>query len=379
MPRLGVVEGGDMRRTIVTPIARVKRTRIGVLLSSVLVLAFTQGLFAHTNAADVLNPRLREYLEGEIGFTVADLESVIADRPVVKLLKTKTKDEIAILGVVRIRAPQELFIEKLRDIASFENGRGVRGIGRFSSPALVSDVSTLVIDSGELKALPNCRPGNCPIKLSDRAMKTFREQIDWSSPKSSTQAHSVIRKLFTEYITNYQKLGDDALAVYSDKEEPEPIRDHLRQLLNSSKAFINYDSELADYLVKYPQDRPPNTEDIFYWQKGEFGLKPVVRASHVVIHRNPENNDSTYVIASKMLFASHYFRAALELKSVVPDSASAGTKSFYLVCLNRAFVDGLTGLKGRFIRGTVLQRSKKSLGVYLAVVKQKIESAYQQD
>ena len=76
-----------------------------------------------------------------------------------------------------------------------------------------------------------------------------------------------------------------------------------------------------------------------------------------------------------MLLASHYFRAALELKSLAPDRASPGGKSFYLVCLNRSFVDGLTGVKGALIRGTVKSRSRDSLARYLGSVKQKIEAA----
>jgi hypothetical protein len=87
----------------------------------------------------------------------------------------------------------------------------------------------------------------------------------------------------------------------------------------------------------------------------------------------------TYAIASKMLFASRYFGAALELKSVVPDTASTDSKTFYLVCLNRSFVDGLTGFRGALIRGTVLKKSRQSLAGYLAGVKQKLESAYSRE
>ena len=86
-------------------------------------------------------------------------------------------------------------------------------------------------------------------------------------------------------------------------------------------------------------------------------MKPVVRASHVVIHRHQQDSGVSYSIASKMLLASHYFRAALELKSLVLDTSAADVISFYLICLNCSFVDGLTGVKGGLIRGTVKKRS----------------------
>jgi len=351
-------------------------TRMKLLAGALIAVVLVPGLLAHpVPENDILSSPLREYLEKEIGLNKAEMESVISSRPVAKLLKTKTKDEVAIFGIVRIRAPQELFIEKVRDIVAFEGGKGV-SLGRFQSPPVLRDVAALQIDNKELKEIPNCRPGDCTIKLSDRAMQSLREQVDWSSPKATTQAQSLIRKAFVDYVANYQKIGDEALAVYNDKDRPQAIRDGLRQLVQNSSESIQYDPQLANYLEKYPQERPADTEDIFYWQKGAFGLKPVVRASHLVIHRNQRENYVTYSIASKMLFASHYFRAAIELKSVVPDSASPDSKSFYLVCLNRSFVDGLAGFKGALIRGTVTSKGRQSLAQYLAGVKQKIEAAY---
>lgn len=324
-----------------------------------------------------MDPPFRVFLTEEMGLTAAEVQSVIAGQPVAKLLWTKTGDEVALFGVVRIYAPQELFIEKVRDIVTFESGKGVLGIGRFHSPPALSDVAELQIDQKDLKEIPGCRPGDCMIKLSDRAMQSLRQQIDWTSPQAASQAQTVIRQAFVDYVANYQEIGDQALAVNYDHDTPQAIREDFRLLLQHSSHLIQYEPLLADYLEKYPQERPPETEDIFYWQKAEFGLKPVVRASHLVIHRRLQDSGVTYSIASKMLLASHYFRAALELKSLVPDGASPGGASFYLVCLNRSFADGLTGLKGGLIRGKVRSRSQDSLARYLAGLKQTIEAAHQ--
>lgn len=236
-------------------------------------------------------------------------------------------------------------------------------------------MAALQIDDEDLKEIPQCRAGDCAIKLSDRAMQSLRQQIDWTSPQAGSQAQAVIRQAFVDYVANYQQIGDAALSVYNDKDKPQAIRDGLHQLLQNSLHLFQYDPQLANYLEKYPQERPPDTEDIFYWQKAEFGLKPVVRASHLVIHRHQHENYVTYAIAAKMLLASHHFRAALELKSLVPDTAAPDAKSFYLVCLNRSFVDGLTGVKGAMIRETVKKRSRDSLARYLVSVKQRIEVA----
>lgn len=359
----------------ITTCSRLRLTRVR-LLATLVMAALVPGLFAYpATQDDAMNPPLRAFLENEMGLTAPEMQSVIAGRPVAKLLSTKTVDEVALFGVVRIHAPQELFIAEFRDIVAYEGGKGVLSIGSFHSPAALSDVAALQIDHKELREIPQCKPGDCTIKLSDRAMESLRQQIDWNSPQAAGQAQPVIRRAFVDYVANYQKTGDAALAVNFDQEKPQSIRDDFHRLLQHSSHLFQYDPQLANYLEKYPQARPSGIEDIFYWQKAEFGLKPVVRASHLVIHRRQQGSDVTYAIASKMLLASHYFRAALELKSLAPDGASPGGKSFYLICLNRSFVDGLTGVKGGLIRGTVKSRSRDSLARYLGNVKQKIEAA----
>ena len=350
-------------------------TRVKLFACALVAAVLVPGLFADPAIQnDTLVPQLRTFLEKEMGLTASEMQSVVEGQPIAKLLKTETDDEVALFGIVRVQAPQELFIEKFRDIVAFESSSGILGAGRFHSPPILSDVAVLHLDDKELKEIPKCRPGDCMIKLSDLAMQSLRRQIDWTSPQAADQARSVIRQAFVDYVTNYQRIGDATLAVYNDQDKPQAIREGFHQLLSHSSQLFQYDPSLAAYLEKYPHAKPSGAEDIFYWQKAEFGLKPVVRASHVVIHRHHQDSGNTYSIASKMLLASHYFRAALELKSLVPDRSAADAKSFYLICLNRSLVDGLTGVKGGLIRGTVKKRSRESLANYLGSIKQKIEA-----
>jgi hypothetical protein len=56
---------------------------------------------------DPLNVPLREFLVKNIGLTEPQMESVIAGRSVAKLLETETKAEVAIFGIVKIRASHQ--------------------------------------------------------------------------------------------------------------------------------------------------------------------------------------------------------------------------------------------------------------------------------
>ena len=62
--------------------------------------------------------------------------------------------------------------------------------------------------------------------------------------------------------------------------------------------------------------------DILYWAKDTFGLKPVVSAYHATIYRGPRG----LLIANKLLAATHYFNASLEIwPRCPPPTARAST------------------------------------------------------
>ena len=81
-----------------------------------------------------------------------------------------------------------------------------------------------------------------------------------------------------------------------------------------------------------------------------------------------------YVIGSKMLFASHYFRAALELKGVLPVRLPSGQPAVYFLTYQRSYVDGMTGLSGAILRRVATGRSKASLVEDLQLAKDQLES-----
>jgi hypothetical protein len=74
-----------------------------------------------------------------------------------------------------------------------------------------------------------------------------------------------------------------------------------------------------------------------------------------------------------MLYASHYFRSALEFRFLVPAQGSEKNPQTYLVVLQRSYVDGLGGFKGKLLRGPILSKSRDALERYLAASKNKLE------
>jgi hypothetical protein len=127
--------------------------------------------------------------------------------------------------------------------------------------------------------------------------------------------------------------------------------------------------DLRDYLLRYPAVTLANSTDFLYWQEASFGLKPTIRINHVVIQDRPGET----VIASKMLYASHYFWTALERRMLVPDPSRG--KGFWLMTLNRSRSDGLSGFVGRVVRSRVRSEALRGTIALLTVEKNAIESA----
>ena len=96
----------------------------------------------------------------------------------------------------------------------------------------------------------------------------------------------------------------------------------FESMIDRMPRLTEYQPELRRYLLDFPRRRFGDSTDFLYWQVTKFGLKPTMRISHLVIRESAEES----VVASKLLYASHYFWTAIELRVLVADP-SRGTTS----------------------------------------------------
>jgi len=76
-------------------------------------------------------------------------------------------------------------------------------------------------------------------------------------------------------------------------------------------------------------------------------------------------------VASKMLYSSHYFWTAIELRVLVPDPSRGD--GFWFASVNRSRSDGLSGFVGKLIRGKVRSEAEKGMAAALAITKTRME------
>ncbi len=166
----------------------------------------------------------------------------------------------------------------------------------------------------------------------------------------------------------YLEGGNARLATYRDSSRPTFVGEEFSSMIDRMPSLTEYLPDLKRYLLDYPQAALPNSESFLYWQEAKFGLKPTIRINHLVISQQPTH----VAVASKMLYASHYFWTALELRVLVPDPARG--KGFWFVSVNRSRSDGLSGFVGSMIRGKVRGEAEKGMMAALRTTKASLET-----
>jgi hypothetical protein len=311
--------------------------------------------------------RLEDYFQTVVGLTAAERQQLRNGRPVTRLLDADPKAEVALFGAIWINAAPQRYVQAVRDIESFERGDSFIKTKRISSPPRIEDFAELKLTEDDFKDLRNCKVGDCELKLDQAAIDQIRKEVDWTKPTAKTFTDQMFRQRALDYVKGYLESGNGGLAIYRDKSRPTFVADELKSMVDRMPELTTYLPELRRYLLDYPRGTISGASEFLYWQEAIFGLKPTVRINHVVIREGAEET----VIASKMLYASHYFWTALELRVLIPDPSRGS--GFWFVNVSRSRSDGLDAFTGRIIRNRVRSQSQDSLARSLIATKNRLE------
>lgn len=314
-----------------------------------------------------LPPPLETYLTKSAHLSGDERRALLSGGPVTKLLGSDLSKEVAVLGAVWIAASPGAYVQQMRDIERFERGGAFLVTKRIGNPPSADDFASLQLPDEDLDDLRECRAGNCEVKLGANALQALRGGVDWTRPTARADANAIFRQLALQYVLGYRDGGNARLAVYRDKDRPTFVENEFRSMIDRLPPLATYLPDLKRYLLDYPRVTLPNASDFLYWQETKFGLKPTIRISHIVIQETSERT----VVASKMLYASHYFWTALEVRVLLPDAARG--RGFWFITVNRSRSDGLSGFTGRFVRGRVRREVERGTQAALTATKAKLE------
>jgi hypothetical protein len=318
------------------------------------------------------NPQLQTFFQQNIGLSQDEIAAVQRGQPVTKPLPSRTPAEVFLFGAVYIRATPEAYVLFANDFDRLRKLPNYLALGVFSNPPQLSDLKDFSVDSDDIEALKDCKPGNCLIQLPATSIEEFQRSIDWSASDVNEQVNQVLPKGALQFLLAYQRDGNQALGIYNDKRNPTVVPQQFAYMLSYASALPERLPDFYQYLLAYPNARPENVEDTFYWARVKFGLKPTLRIVHVVTMRGKPTDEVAYAIAEKQLYASHYFETALDLSFCVrgDDPAKPG---FYLIMVMGSEQAGLAGVKGSIVRKAAVGRSISSLQKALTTIRITLE------
>ena len=340
--------------------------------SKQLILFISVCLTAQVAWAQAPSGEPYDFLRTQIGYTDAELQSIAQGEAVTKVLDTPEKREVAISGVVHLRASTSFFLRMLKDIERFDTS--ALAIKKMDLPLGPDDFATMDIPDDDLALLPKCTPGKCKMKLGEETLTRVKTEVDWNSAGAAQKAEAILQEQAQQYAQAYVDGGNRALGGYHDKKKPGMIGGDFEALLSNAPYVLSYRPELHNYLVDYPSAKLEGAEDFLYWAQYDYGT-PVIRVNHVTIYPTEEGENGSAIVSMKHLWYTHYFTTGLDLYVLDRDEKYDG-EAFYVIILSRMRTDGVGGMFGGMIKKQAANAVLKNVQGYLTATKTAIEGYY---
>ncbi len=317
-----------------------------VCVTYALVSLAATATHAQTSATD-----FQRILHDKAALEAADFAALEQGQTVVKLVPITDKREVAVSGLVSLSTSPDQFLRSYLDGLTRQNNQTILEAGRFGSAPAVADLQQLTVEPSDIEDLKQCVVGDCEIKLSANMIERFRREVDWQSPDYQIKAAELLKQMLVEYVGDYLKRGSAALIEYNDK------RDGIR-LADEDQALITAPGYLTD-LLRNSQSAMHLVQEAIVWSKIKFGLKPVLVINHIKVYRDAREFGPQVLVASKQIYANHYFNSSLALTGFV--TVAGATPAAYLVYENRSRTDGLQGAFSKFKRRVIENKAVDGL------------------
>ncbi len=301
-----------------------------------------------------------------------DFAALAQGETVVHLLPVLDKREVAVSGLVSLKAPAHVFLQSFRESMTQKSNPAILEIGRFSDLPTLADLETLTIEDRDIEDLKDCAVGNCKIKLSAQMIERLHREVDWEAPDYRIQATQLLKRMLLDYVRDYVARGDSALIEYHDQPRAVRLADEHHALMAAPDYLSNLLAEFRQNLTASTHPQVSLVENAIVWSKIKFGLKPVIAVNHIMVYQRAYDSGPQIVVASKQIYANHYFDSALALTGFV--SVPGGSPGAYLLYANRSRADGLEGLFSNIKRGIVEDRAVNSLKTILESAKANLNS-----
>ena len=314
-----------------------------------------------------------------LGLNASNLRVAARGEAVVRLLSTQEGRDVAVAGVIGVRAPRAVAVARAIDDPGLI-AAGASQFGVFGNPPSPGDVREVAFDRSEYRGLRDCRPGDCDFKLAAGEMAAFAGDVNWSSPNAKAQADERLRAWLVDLVADYRHRGNAALPTYVDGAGEMRAGDAFAALAGEARELAAFAPDVLRYLSTYPAAQPGGVRSFVYWSENRIGrMRPTLTVNHVVAYVQPSG---TAFLAKKTIYANHYLEGGLDLLAIVDAGTPAGAASrmpnAYVIVVRRFRFDylprGLLNVRGR-VRNQLVDMTRADLMRTRRTIEQPVTSS----
>lgn len=314
-----------------------------------------------------------DLLRQHCGLSSTDLRRVAAGTAVSRSLAAAS-DTAAICAAVEMAVPASFYLQRFRQIESFKRSEGVLQIGRFRSTPSADDLAGLTLTADDVDDLRTCRAGDCHFKLDAAGIAYLQDEVDFRAADARRQAEHALRRYLAHYVARYLREGDAALMRYVDGDVPRSLHADLLGILDGSPYLSGTLEPVATAVGRFNGRMPHGADGFMYWSRERVAQRDVLSITHVFI-LTPAPGFT--VMASKQIYASHYFHASLGL-TMLAEGTSGTAPRVSVVYLNRSRVDAFEGVLGAIRRPIARSRARGASEDLLQRLARRLQEEYRQ-
>jgi len=243
-------------------------------------------------------------LSDRFGFSASEVQRAGNGQPVVKMLTTDTREELAIVGAIRLSGKKERLADWLRNIEHFRN-------------------------SAQL--------GTTHVVPSPPTAEAF----------AGVQAEQSVRSDLFGWAAAYLTNGATAFP------------DDLRRLIAQARVVNDMVPEFVAYIGEYPTTPLTNTDQLLYWAVTPADSTSIVSLHHLVVYHPPGRE---VWIADKTIYATGYIDAGVLTVALYDAPDGAG---FYAIAGSRIVSSELARPAAALLRSRIERNAADTVKTYL--------------
>lgn len=285
--------------------------------------------------------------------------------------------QIALIGVVNIEEAGKNLIDSLLESRGRDLAGPAQQDGFFAEPPTARNLSNLALPCSDFEVLAKCEPNACKVKL-DAAGIEKAQSIDWKLEQSAESFEKYLRKNLSAYVQSYRTQGSSALILYDDKPRPFALSKGAEMIHEQMAWLKKREGKLFAYLNSYPENRPENVYDRYYWSLKKlshehlflkligYQPRPTLSIDHVVINTSPQTPGVDSILIFKTIYASHYLAARYQMFLFMNNQEVLGVPGHYLILVDRMLFDDKLGKLHRRVLGSGMEDDMRERLEHLA-------------